>query len=107
LLGWTFAVAVAAAVPAAADTARSILPPGNYGGIPFTANSTDQLPLYTGLSSLRDQVTLTDIDNLYLPEDFTPIGATQAEVLPNNPLLNGLQVLYDSYGIPHVSAQTR
>ena len=106
LLGWTFAFAVSAAV-AAADTARYILPPGNFGGLPFTAHSTDQLPLYTGLSSLRDQVTLTDIDNLYLPEDFTPIGATQAEVLPSNPLLNGLQVLYDSYGVPHVDAQTR
>jgi penicillin amidase len=107
LLGWVFALAVSVAVPAAADTVRYILPPGNFGGIPFTAHSTDQLPLYTGLSPLRDQVTPTDIDNLYLPEDFTPIGATQAEILPSNLLLSGLQVLYDSYGIPHVYAQTR
>ena len=25
------------------DVARYILPPGNYGGLPFTENSTDQL----------------------------------------------------------------
>ena len=29
------------------DVARYILPPGNYGGLPTTENSTDQLPLYT------------------------------------------------------------
>ena len=39
------------------DVARYILPPGNYGGIPFTQNSTDQLPLYSGLTPLRDNIT--------------------------------------------------
>ena len=29
------------------------------------------------LSPLRDNITPTDIDNFYLPEDFNPIGATQ------------------------------
>ena len=41
------------AVPATAlagDTARYILPPGNYGGLPTTTNSLDQLPLYDALS---------------------------------------------------------
>ena len=37
------------------DTARYILPPGNYGGLPTTDNSTDQLPLYDGLTPLRGQ----------------------------------------------------
>ena len=59
-------VVVAAVLPAAAaagtgsgggDTARYILPPGNYGGLPFTDNSTDQLPLYSGLTPLRDNIT--------------------------------------------------
>ena len=80
---------VLAAVPAAAaahwggghgdgkqDIARYILPPGNYGGIPFTTNSTDQLPLYSGLTPLRDNVTRDDINRLYLPENFQPIGQT-------------------------------
>src|SRR5262249_11802234 len=53
------ALAVLAAIPAAAaDFARCILPPGNFGGVPFTVNSTDQLPLYSGLTPLRDNVTL-------------------------------------------------
>ena len=81
-------VALAATiVPAAAtaagkgkkDTARYILPPGNYGGLPFTSNSTDQLPLYSGLTPLRDNVTKADINDLFLPEDFAPIGDAHEE----------------------------
>ena len=60
------------ALPAtAADIARYILPPGNYGGLPFTANSTDQLPLYSGLTPLRDNVTRADI-NQVLPARGLP-----------------------------------
>ena len=88
---------------AAADIARYILPPGNYGGGSFTVNSRDQLPLYAGLTPLRDSVSGADLDNYYLPEDFMPIGATHEEVTGRT----GLQLLYDSYGIPHVYGQTR
>src|SRR5262245_25099506 len=95
---------VLAAIPAAgADIARYILPPGNYGGLPFTPNSTDQLPLYSGLTPLRDNITLADINNFYLPEDFTPIGVDHDEAT-NRP---GLTVRYDSYGIPHIYGNTR
>jgi acyl-homoserine lactone acylase PvdQ len=100
---WVLGLTVLAAVPAAAEIARYILPPGNYGGIPFTPNSTDQLPLYSGLTPLRDNITPADIDNFFLPEDFAPIGATTAEVTGRP----GLQILYDSYGIPHVYGDTR
>src|SRR4029450_1014845 len=98
------ALMVLAAIPAAAaDIARYILPPGNFGGVPFTVNSTDQLPLYSGLSPLRDNITLADINNFYLPEDFAPIGATHEEVTGRP----GLQILYDAYGIPHIYGTTR
>src|SRR5262245_55287819 len=95
--------ALGAMPAAAADIARYILPPGNDGRLPATVNSTDQLPLYSGLSPLRDDITLADINNFYLPEDFAPIGATQEEVTGRP----GLQLLYDSYGIPHIYGQTR
>jgi acyl-homoserine lactone acylase PvdQ len=105
------AAAVALAAPGLAvakpksadDTARYILPPGNYGGLPFTANSTDQLPLYSGLTPLRDNVTFGDIDRLFLPEDFQPIGTTHEEETGRP----GLRLVYDSYGVPHVYGQTR
>ena len=105
-------VALAAAiVPAVAtaagkgkeDTARYILPPGNYGGLPFSENSTDQLPLYSGLTPLRDNVTKSDINDLFLPEDFAPIGDAHEEETGEP----GLKLIYDAYGIPHVYGKTR
>ena len=100
VLGLTLLVA---APVAAADLARYILPPGNFGGLPFTANSTDQLPLYAGLTPLRDNITPADINQFYLPEDFTPIEPSQEEVTGRP----GLQLIYDAYGIAHVYGQTR
>ncbi len=85
------------------DRARYILPPGNYGGLPTTANSTDQLPLYDGLTPLRDNITDADIDSHYLPEDFTPIGTTHEEVTGRA----GLRLIYDQYGIPHIYGDTK
>src|SRR5689334_1924281 len=81
-------VAAAAVVPSATSQAASspngdrayyILPPGNYGGLPTTANSTDQLPLYDALTPLRGNVTDADIAADYLPENFKPVGATHVE----------------------------
>jgi hypothetical protein len=43
--------APATAVAAPGDVARYILPPGNYGGLPTTDESRDQLPLYDGLTA--------------------------------------------------------
>jgi acyl-homoserine lactone acylase PvdQ len=85
------------------DVARYILPPGNYGGLPFTQNSTDQLPLYSGLTPLRDNITDADIERFFLPEDFQPIGQTHEEQTGRP----GLRLIYDSFGIPHVYGQTR
>ncbi|MFN8600446.1 MAG: penicillin acylase family protein [Candidatus Binatia bacterium] len=93
-----------AAVPASAgDLARYILPPGNYGGVPFTENSRDQLPLYAGLTPLRDNVTMADIDDLFLPEDFQPIAPAREEITGRP----GLNLIYDAYGVPHVYGETR
>jgi hypothetical protein len=95
--------AVTASASAKGDTSRYILPPGNYGGLPFTDESRDQLPLYDGLTPLRRNVTRSDINRLYLPENFAPIGATTAEDTGRP----GLRLLYDSYGVPHIYGDTR
>ncbi|MCW5889974.1 MAG: penicillin acylase family protein [bacterium] len=95
--------ALAASPAIAADIARYILPPGNFGGVPFTVNSTDQLALYAGLTPLRDNITRADIDQYFLPEDFSPIGATHVE----NTGRPGLTLIYDAWGIPHVYGETR
>ena len=44
-----------------------------------------------------------DINNHFLPEDFTPIGETFEEETGRP----GLELIYDSYGIPHVYGETR
>jgi acyl-homoserine lactone acylase PvdQ len=112
LAGVMLALGTLLAVPAGAhgsqppvpgDRARYILPPGNYGGLPTTANSLDQLPLYDALTPKRGNVTDADIDQLYLPEDFKPIGATREEITPRP----GVKITYDSYGVPHVTGKTR
>ncbi|MEW6273415.1 MAG: penicillin acylase family protein [Thermodesulfobacteriota bacterium] len=88
---------------AAADVARYILPPGNYGGLPTSDDSLDQLPLYSGLTPLRDDVTFADIERLFLPEDFQPIEPSREEQTGRP----GLRLVYDAYGIPHVYGETR
>jgi acyl-homoserine lactone acylase PvdQ len=85
------------------DRSYYILPPGAYGGLPTTENSLDQLPLYDGLTPLRGNVTDADIEALFLPQDFQPIGETTEEPTGRP----GTTILYDEYGIPHITGDTR
>jgi len=89
--------------PPAEDRAYYVLPPGNYGGLPTTDESRDQLPLYDGLTPLRGDVTDADIDAHFLPEDFAPVGATVEEPTGRA----GTTILYDEYGVAHISGETR
>ena len=93
----------AAAHAAQSDIARYVLPPGNYGGIPTGPHSLDQLPLYSGLTPLRRNVSMSDVFHFYLPMNFSPIGATQNEPVGRS----DVTVTYDAYGIPHIKGKTR
>src|SRR5690349_22638309 len=104
LLGLAFLLCLPAAAHAAqGDIARYVLPPGNYGGIPTSPHSLDQLPLYSGLTPLRRNVSMSDVFHFYLPMDFKPIGATQNESVGRS----DVTVTYDAYGIPHIKGKTR
>ena len=85
------------------DRAYYILPPGNYGGLPVTDNSLDQLPLYDGLTPLRGDITDADIDQHFLAANFEPVGATTEEPTGRP----GTTILYDSFGVPHITGETR
>lgn len=101
-----FVFAMLAGAPGAAaqgDTARYILPPGNFGGLPTTADSLDQLPLYDALTPLRGNVDRGDINRLFLPENFKPVGPTREEPTGRP----GLRLVYDDYGVPHIYGKTR
>ena len=85
------------------DRAYYVLPPGNYGGLPTNDNSLDQLALYDGLTPLRGNVTDEDIEQLFLPENFEPVGETTEEPTGRP----GTTVLYDEFGVAHISGETR
>jgi acyl-homoserine lactone acylase PvdQ len=85
------------------DRAYYILPPGNYGGLPTNDDSLDQLALYDALTPLRGDVTDADIDELFLPADFEPIGETFVEETGRP----GTTVVYDEFGVPHITGETR
>jgi acyl-homoserine lactone acylase PvdQ len=86
-----------------ADRAYYVLPPGNYGGLPPTDESRDQIPLYDALTPLRGDVTDADIDANFLPENFAPVGATREEPTGRP----GTTILYDEYGVAHITGRTR
>src|SRR5262249_15336741 len=101
------AVATLFACPAPMASARGkdfsydILPPGQYGNLPTTVHSTDQLPLYDSLTPLRGNVSVDAIERLYKPEDFEPNGPTTA-VETGRP---GLTILRDSSECPSSTAR--
>jgi hypothetical protein len=90
--------------PQRPDFAFNILPPGQYGGAGLTKNSTDQIPLYDGLTPLRGNVTEADIPKYFKREDFTPTGATTVVPAPERP---DLRIVRDEFGVPHIYANTR
>ncbi len=85
------------------DRAYYILPPGNYGGLPTTDESRDQLPLYDALTPLRGDVTDADIEANFLPENFTPVGETREEPTGRP----GTTIRYDEFGVAHIEGETR
>ena len=85
------------------DRAYYILPPGNFGGLPTTDDSLDQLELYDSLTPLRGDVTDDDIEEHFLAEDFEPIGATTEEPTGRA----GTSIVYDEFGVPHITGETR
>ena len=86
------------------DTARYILPPGNYGGLPTTANSRDQLPLYDGAHAAARQ---RHRRRHRQPLPARELRAGRRDPRGARPAGPGLTIVYDAYGVPHVNGKTR
>src|SRR6266550_3577764 len=86
------------------DRLFNVLTPGQFGGLPTNANSTDQIPLYDGLTPLVDHVTAADIPKYFKPETFgSPDDPGHVEPTPRP----GLRLVRDSFGVPHIFGKTR
>src|SRR4051812_46364084 len=81
----------------------NVLPPGEAGGLPLTKHSTDQLPLFDGLTPLYDQVKAIDIPKYFKPETFGVTGRVEKTEHPRK----GLTIKRDSYGVAHITAKKR
>ncbi|MCB1697387.1 MAG: penicillin acylase family protein [Pseudomonadales bacterium] len=90
-------------VPTPVDRAFYVLPPGNFGGLPTSDNSYDQLSLYDGLTPLRGDVTDADIEQHFIAENLAPVGETTEEATGRP----GTTILYDQFGVPHITGETR
>ena len=77
--------------------------PGNFGGLPTSDNSYDQLSLYDGLTPLRGDVTDADIEQHFIAENLAPVGETTEEATGRP----GTTILYDQFGVPHITGETR
>jgi acyl-homoserine lactone acylase PvdQ len=91
---------------AATDYGRgvyNVLPSGQYGGLPLTSNSADQIPLYDGLTPLYDQITAADIPKYFKPERFSVVGKPARTERPRK----GLTIVRDSWDVPHITGKTR
>jgi len=92
------------AAPArAADHIYDVLPGGEDGGLPTTVHSTDQIPLYDGLTPLAGNVGADDITRFFKPETLGPVGATTIEPTTRP----GLTLVRDGYGVAHITGRTR
>jgi acyl-homoserine lactone acylase PvdQ len=81
----------------------NVLPAGQFGGLPLTQHSTDQIPLYDGLTPLWDQVTAADIPKYFKPERFGVVGKVERTERPRK----GLTIKRDTWGVPHIYGKTR
>jgi acyl-homoserine lactone acylase PvdQ len=100
------AAAMAAAPGDFAGDAFNILPPGQDGALFKSPNSTDQIPLYNGLTPKFDDVTAADLPKFFKPNVFGLAGQAPARV-ESPPQRPGLHIDRDSFDVPHVYGDSR
>ena len=86
--------------------AFNILPPGQFGSLPTTTNSRDQLFMYDALTPLKDDVTDSTLDSTFKKNVFG-LGGLTVKRVQHFPARPDLTVTRDSFDVPHVEAPTR
>ena len=86
------------------QTARNIIPSGQYGGLPPPAGADDQAQMYDGLTPLFDQVTPAHLTQYFKSERFGV--ATDGPGTPESVPRPGVTIVRDKFNVPHVTATT-
>ena len=86
--------------------AFNILPPGQFGTLPTTVHSRDQLFMYDALTPLKDSVTNATLQH-HLQEERVRARRTERDRVQTFPARPDLTVTRDSYYVPHIEAPTR
>jgi acyl-homoserine lactone acylase PvdQ len=105
------AVAATLALPSAAlandyaDTARNVVPSGQWGGAPVPAGADSQAKLYDSLTPRFDQVTPADLTTSFKSEGFGvgPDGPAKVERVPRR----GVKLVRDRFNVPHITGRKR
>lgn len=79
-----------------------VLPPGEGGSLVPSAASTNQIPLYNGLTPLGGNITQADVRK-YFKDDSLGSTVGTREHVP----LAGLTIIRDKYDVPHIYGKTR
>ncbi len=84
--------------------ALNVLPPGQSGSLGVDRNSSDQIPLYDGLTPLGGNVTAANVRRYFKSARFGLEG--KRPVRTERPRA-GVTVQWDSWGVPHVNGKRR
>ena len=85
-----------------AVVSRTVLPPGQNGGLTFDRNTNDQAKLYDGLTPLRGNVSQKAIERWFKP---APLGGGPKPVKTQK-IRKGVVIERDRYGVPRVRGTT-
>jgi acyl-homoserine lactone acylase PvdQ len=88
-----------------AQTARDIVPSGQYGAVPQPDGALKQAKMYDALTPLFNRVSASQMNRFFKPMTIgvaTP-GPTSTEKVPRA----GVRIVRDAYHIPHVFGKTR
>jgi acyl-homoserine lactone acylase PvdQ len=88
-----------------AATARNILPHGQYGAVPPPEGADRQAQMYDALTPKFANVTDEDLNTLFKSEALGSLGGDGPGTVDPVPR-PGVQIVRDSYNVPHVTAQS-
>ena len=88
-----------------ADTARNVVPSGQWGVAPVPPGADSQAKLYDSLTPRFDQVTADDLNRSFKSEGFGvgPDGPAKTERVPRR----GVTIVRDRYNVPHITGRKR